>query len=364
MPNGANSCSQARPCPPIPRLKLGEVKAALSQWVESGDSPANRARRKAEAIRLAPALPAWWRAARDGQHYWTPPSPLTIPKEGGGEARLVARCALPDRMLLGALANRMRGFPELPAKVPHGHAYIGGRGPRAAAIELVAQVKSAVAVFGIVTVVLFDLVRAFRSLSPFAAIERAERWGMSRAILDALGSFYLLLLENPRLAGLQEGPPTSPVLAEIALTPLDEYLRARVLGVVRFSDNIAFIVPGTVGMEGAKGIVTTVVEEFRATEQVRLQTHDWRISVVTQAEGFQSPLAWLGYEWVGWTCRPSSKALQRHERALGERVQAKGEAAALASMDGILGYHTGVVSPPELVQTALRLRRVIETHRP
>jgi hypothetical protein len=364
MPFGANSCSQSSAFPPIRSLKLWEVKAALSRWAEVGDDPADRARRRAEATRLAPALPAWWLAARDGQHCWTPPQPLTISSAGGGKPRLVARCARPDRILLGAFANRLLRFPQLRNKVPHGYAYVGGRGPRAAAVALVEQVRAAVAVFGTVTVVLFDLVRAFRNLSAFAAIERAQQWGMSRALLDALWTFYLLILENPSFSGLQEGPPTSPVLAEIALTPLDEYLRMRALGVVRFSDNIAFILPGRVGVEGAKGIVNTVVEEFRATEKVRLQTHDWRISTVTEAEGFQRPLAWLGYEWAGWTCRPSTKALQRHERALGDRVQAKGVDAATASMVGILGYHTGVVSPPALVQTARRLRRVIQQHRP
>ena len=167
---------------------------------------------------------------------------------------------------------------------------------------------------------LWDYKRAFRSLSPDRAIDRLRQRVSDSERPDFLQAVYDLVRLDRRFRGIQEGLATSSVLVEQALQPLDERLGHGVGDaggcLVRWVDNSALVLPIEADLDVYVG---WALAEFCRSEGVNLEKHEVQRAVF-DADGFRTPVAWLGVEHHGDRRRltPSRRArvVQRYRDAL------------------------------------------------
>lgn len=328
-------------CPPLP-LAFEEVETAFYIFRSGGSDEKARRKRKRVAAAMAARLRELHLRVTSGEHVWSAPVLRYVGR------RPIAVPHPEDAIVLGACSARLLRHPELPRRVPFGYAYVG-RGVHEAVRNFREGAERLAEVHGEVVVVTFDLRHAFRSLDPFRALNRLERWGFSKPILEGLRGFYQVV-HCAGFAGCHEGPATSPLLADVALAPMDAMLASRAMQVGRYSDNIFSIYDPDA--QDVRGLVEQAIEKFNRREGVALATHGWEVRRFVHGAGFVEPALWLSHFFCGETARPSpAKVMKAHGKV--RALVAEGKIDRVQDLvAGLAVYFKSFVPEPALEEVA------------
>jgi|GEM_PF-1415371 len=180
---------------------------------------------------------------RHGKWQPLPVRRVRVPKLGGG-TRVLGIPAVMDRVVHQAIVQVLTPLWE-PRFSPRSFAYRRGRGAREALDCLAAQAGC----FSGQPAALHLDIRQFFDCVPHAQALRAVRKVTDDAPLSALVESILAAgaVEDVRIvptdAGLPQGSPLSPLLANAVLHPLDLWLDQENLAFARYADDIVALVP-------------------------------------------------------------------------------------------------------------------------
>lgn len=296
--NDENSFPQldAQPSPTAPRF--GQKPSALLNSALSANA-GRKAWRKVSRNRgaagsdgvtietLSPHFSEAWKglgeAIRNGSYLPTPLQPRDVPKRNGGTRRLRIPSVL-DRTLHHSLVSALEPRFE-PLFSSRSFAYRSGR----SALDAVSQAQEEM-VRGADWVLDLDIRSFFETVNHDKLLGLLEPYLSERDVLrlvhqiiatpDADG-------DGPQSRGIPQGSPLSPLLANIYLNPLDQYLEHRGTTFLRYADDIIVLI-----QDEATG--KSLLEDIRAflDANLGLSLHEEKTRIARPWE-----LQFLGYSY-------------------------------------------------------------------
>lgn len=262
----------------------------------------------ADFARIWPSLED---ALRLGTYRPAPLREVEIPKPDGGRRLLRIPTAI-DRVVLQAIAQVLLPVWE-PVLSRSSYAYRCGRG----ALEAVTAAREKVG-HGLGWIAHLDIVKFFDRVDLRALSGRLRERIDDPLLLDLIervleqGSLPSGLDPDPeRPVGLPQGSPLSPLLANIALDPLDRFLESRGAVFLRYADDAILLCHG----ETEARLHLDAIREFLGSE-LRLELHPEKTCVLPPHEaeflGFSFPAGHDGSVRLS----VSAKAKARFEREL------------------------------------------------
>lgn len=218
---------------------------------------------------------------------WTPGplSPIMLARQGG---RLVHSASVVDRIVDRAVATAIAPVVD-PLLSPLVFAYRKGLGVRGA-IDALVEFRDD----GIPFVVRSDIRSCFDSVNVEATLQR-----LSELCPPEMVALVALLLVGRRTppavdVGLPQGLAVAPVLANLALDPVDRSMAAQGLQVVRFADDLAVPVASEAEGQAALAVLEQVVH-----------ARGFRLSPIkTQFHSFANGVPFLGQTVLPTTPSP------------------------------------------------------------
>jgi RNA-directed DNA polymerase len=232
----------------VTRITLADVTAdrtVAAAWArvrQNGGAPG------VDRIAIAALVPVFaeaWARTSSALHAGTwQPRPLrrvAIPKPDGG-TRLLGIPTVMDRVVAQAVALSLAPSWE-PRFSPHSHAYRPGRSPH----DAVAGVRRAID-NGFHHCLHLDIADCFGSLPHPALLGRLATTPCGEDILTIVRRLLRApVLDGtdliPSTVGVAQGSPLSPLLANIALDPLDKWLTSRGFPFARYADDTMVLLP-------------------------------------------------------------------------------------------------------------------------
>lgn len=199
--------------------------------------------------------------------------------------RLIWDCSQGLHLVLIALQARMkRVLKKQVAAKPHLRRVVHPPGIHDALRDLHIAAHEVAQEFGAAFVLLFDIKSHFRSLNADHAIELFARETRATAQARTLKTVYHAIDAYGGGAGLQEGPSTSPCLAELATLKLDDQIRPAGR-LIRYADNYALVVSQS--FYEARGLVENAFAHHRHWTGSNIRPHEWKEAKYTTEGGFE-----------------------------------------------------------------------------
>ena len=187
-------------------------------------------------------------------------------------------------VLIGLQARMKRVLKKQMVAKPHLRRVVHPPSVRDALRLLHAEAHEVANEFGEALVLFFDIQKHFRSLNADHAVELFARETGATVQARTLGIIYRAIGAYGGGSGLQEGPSTSPCLAELATLELDEQLRPAGR-VIRYADNYALVVSQSF-YEG-RHLVENAFAHHRHWTGSNIRPHDWKEAKYTTEGGFE-----------------------------------------------------------------------------
>lgn len=220
-------------------------RLAWQRVLRAGGAPGTDGQTVESAAMRAPEI---WRdiqrRVRSGAWQPAPLRRVTLPKPGGG-MRLLGIPTVADRWLHQAITLCLTTVWD-PVFSARSFGYRPARGVRQAITQTCADAGAAAASAGALHLDIadfFDSVPHSLLLAALAPAVSADLLALIRVILTAPVQKGQTLLPHP--AGLHQGSPLSPLLANIMLHPLDRWLEALGCRFSRYADDCLITQPGT-----------------------------------------------------------------------------------------------------------------------
>ena len=204
---------------------------------------------------------------------------VAISKPDGG-SRLLRIPTVRDRIVQSAVASWLAAYFE-PRMASTSFAYRRGRSVEHAVGRIVTF-----RLWGCVHVLDADIERFFDSVSP-SRLRSCLRRELGSGAIMALIDQWLEIFEDAR-AGIAQGAPISPVLANIYLDPLDRALNRRGLRMVRYADDFVVLTRDAHKLDLAE----RRARDTLATLGLRLNTSK------TRRTDFAAGFDFLGYRFL------------------------------------------------------------------
>lgn len=241
---------------------------------------------------------------------------IRVPKPGKAEKRLLGIPTVRDRVVQTALRDALA--PHFEARFAEcSYGYRPGIGAKDALREVAAQLSA-----GNRWVLEADFDDFFDTI-PHPLVARRVRERVDDADLPALVDLFLSqpVAEGRRLrvpgAGVHQGSPLSPLLANIVLDPLDHRLLARGYAMVRYADDFVVMCPGL----DVAARALAEIEAWADGAGLRLHPDKTRIAAEDVAGG---GFDFLGYHFERGRRNPTPHSLRRLKDMVRERLRRGG----------------------------------------
>lgn len=255
---------------------------------------------------------------RDGSFRWSPLTPVKIPKSSG-DVRLLEIPVVRDRVVERSIARHLDPHID-PFLSPGSFAYRPGLGTVDAVRRIIEERDD-----GARFVVRADVDDCFPSLSHVEIERSLALLVSSESVLDLLRSLLKRNIRGsnvPRIRGISQGSPLSPLLSNLAMRVLDLAAVRRGLILVRYADDLCIPVASREDAERALNDLRREVEALGAT------LGEDKTEIVSFDEGF----VFVGEEFS--SKYPTSAELQRSSEPTKRTLLVSMEGSVVRSQRG------------------------------
>lgn len=208
---------------------------------------------------------------------YTPGELIPLVVEVGGRRRALRVPTLRDRIVERCAHNVLDPIVD-PHLLPTVFGFRRGLGVHAAVDHVAGAMED-----GAEGVLQCDIKDCFDSIRHETVLERLPEMGIDQSAAELIGQLLERTSSEEVRKGLPQGAPLSPLLCNISLSSLDEYLLAKGLSVIRYADDICVVLERMADGEDALECVSGALQSLGlclSSEKTNMKSFEEGVSLL------------------------------------------------------------------------------------